>query len=48
MGGNDTKIDDHTKNIVIEVATFDGPTLRNTARRMNLLTELLNTISKEL
>lgn len=39
MGGNDTKIDDHTKNIVIEVATFDGPTLRNTARRMNLLTD---------
>ena len=39
MGGNDTKIDDNTRNIVIEVATFDGATLRNTARRMNLLTD---------
>lgn len=39
MGGNDTKIDDHTTNIVIEAATFNGATLRNTARRMNLLTD---------
>lgn len=39
MGGNDTKIDDTTTNIVIEAATFDGPTLRNTARRLNLLTD---------
>lgn len=39
MGAEDTKIDDQTVNIVIEAATFDGPTLRNTARRMNLLTD---------
>ncbi|WP_050636447.1 phenylalanine--tRNA ligase subunit beta [Candidatus Stoquefichus sp. SB1] len=39
MGANDTKIDENTVNIVIEAATFDGPTLRNTARRMNLLTD---------
>ena len=39
MGGNDTKIDNQTTNIVIEGATFDGATLRNTARRMNLLTD---------
>ena len=39
MGGNDTKIDDHTQNIVIEAATFDGAALRNTARRMNCLTD---------
>lgn len=39
MGGNDTKIDDHTVNIVIEAATFDGATLRGTARRLNLLTD---------
>lgn len=39
MGGNDTKIDDTTKNIVIEAATFDGASLRNTARRLNLLTD---------
>ncbi|MCD8028392.1 MAG: phenylalanine--tRNA ligase subunit beta [Erysipelotrichaceae bacterium] len=39
MGGNDTKIDDDTVNIVIEAATFDGASLRNTARRLNLLTD---------
>lgn len=39
MGSSDTKIDDNTKNIVIEVANFDGPTLRETARRLNLLTD---------
>lgn len=39
MGGNDTKIDENTKNIVIEAATFDGASLRNTARRLNLLTD---------
>ena len=39
MGGNDTKIDENTKNIVIEAATFDGATLRGTARRLNLLTD---------
>lgn len=39
MGSNDTKIDDQTQNIVIEAATFDGTSLRNTARRLNLLTD---------
>lgn len=39
MGSNDTKIDDNTTNIIIEAATFDGAALRNTARRMNLLTD---------
>ncbi len=39
MGGNDTKIDENTVNIVIEAATFDGVTLRGTARRLNLLTD---------
>lgn len=39
MGAEATKIDENTKNIVIEAATFDGPSLRMTARRLNLLTE---------
>lgn len=39
MGADKTKIDENTKNIVIEVATFDGPSLRETARRLNLLTD---------
>ena len=29
MGSNSTKIDENTVNIVIEVATFDGATLKN-------------------
>jgi len=39
MGADRTKIDENSRNIVIEAATFDGPTLRATARRMNLLTD---------
>lgn len=39
MGSDDTKIDEMTTNIVIEAATFDGPALRHTARRLNLLTD---------
>jgi len=39
MGAEDTKIDDNTTNIVIEAATFNGASLRNTARRLNLLTD---------
>ena len=39
MGAHSTKIDENTQNIVIEVATFDGPSLRETARRLNLLTD---------
>ncbi|WP_028043940.1 phenylalanine--tRNA ligase subunit beta [Candidatus Stoquefichus massiliensis] len=39
MGSNDTKIDENTVNIVIEAATFNGANLRNTARRLNLLTD---------
>ncbi len=38
-GSEDTKIDDNTTNIVIEAATFDGATIRSTARRLNLLTD---------
>lgn len=39
MGSDATKIDENSKNIVIEAATFDGPQLRQTARRLNLLTD---------
>ena len=39
MGGESTKITDDTTNIAIEAATFDGPSLRETARRLNLLTD---------
>lgn len=39
MGADSTKIDENTTNIVIEAATFDGATLRATAKRLNLLTD---------
>lgn len=38
-GALSTGVDEHTTNIVIEVATFNGAALRNTARRLNLLTD---------
>lgn len=39
FGADATRIDDQTQNIVIEAATFDGATLRATARRLDLLTD---------
>lgn len=39
MGGEDSKIDDDTKGILIEAATFDHVSIRNTARRLNLNTD---------
>ncbi|WP_294581365.1 phenylalanine--tRNA ligase subunit beta [uncultured Thomasclavelia sp.] len=39
MGADSTKIDENTTNIVIEAATFNGAALRETARRLNLLTD---------
>lgn len=39
MGADSTKIEDTTTNIVIEAASFNGASLRQTARRLNLLTD---------
>lgn len=39
MGGQDSKIEDNTTQILIEAATFDLASIRNTARRLNLTTE---------
>ena len=39
MGGNDSKIQDSTTSMVIEVASFDHVSIRNTARRLNLSTD---------
>lgn len=39
MGGNDSKIEDNTQGIIIECASFDHVSIRNTARRLNLNTE---------
>lgn len=39
MGGDDSKILDTTKGLIIECAAFDHVAIRNTARRLNLNTE---------
>lgn len=39
MGGDDSKIDEHTTGIIIEAAQFDPSHIRHTSRRINLLTE---------
>lgn len=36
MGGENTEIDENTKNILIESAIFDATSIRNTANRLNL------------
>ena len=39
MGGDESKIDEQTTGIIIEAALFDPLRIRNTARRVNLITE---------
>ena len=39
MGADETKVDEHTKNIVIEAAEFNDIQIRTTARRLQLLSE---------
>jgi len=36
MGGADTEVTDKTRDILLEAATFDPMSIRNTARRLNL------------
>lgn len=39
MGGNDSKIENTTRGIIIEAAIFDHVCIRNTSRRLNLGTD---------
>ena len=39
MGGENTEVDENTKNIFIEAAIFDSVSIRNTAQRLNLKSE---------
>ena len=39
MGGENTEVDDNTKNIFIEAAIFDAVSIRNTSSRLNLKSE---------
>ena len=39
MGGADTEVTEATTRVILESASFDGPTVRNTARRLALRSE---------
>lgn len=46
MGGSDTEVDESTKNIVLEVATFDMYTVRRSSMRHGLFTDALTRFNK--
>ncbi|MGN1345029.1 MAG: phenylalanine--tRNA ligase subunit beta, partial [Traorella sp.] len=48
MGGDDSKIDESTKGIIIEVATFNYVQCRNTARRLNITSDASVRNAKEI
>lgn len=48
MGGEDSKIDETTQGIIIEVATFDYVSVRNSARRLNITSDASARNSKEI
>lgn len=48
MGGDDSKIDENTKGIIIEVATFNYVQCRNTARRLNITSDAAVRNAKEI
>jgi len=47
MGSYSSMIDENTKNIVIEAASFDGVSVRKTSRRLNLISDSSNRFVKE-
>ena len=47
MGSYSSMIDDNTRNIVIEAASFDGVSIRKTSRRLNLISDSSNRFVKE-
>ena len=46
MGGEESKIDEHTTGIVIEAAHFDAASVRRTSIRLNLITEAAQRFTK--
>ena len=46
MGGYDTEVDENTKNIVIEAATFDMYSVRRTSMRFGLFTDAVTRFNK--
>ncbi len=48
MGGEESMIDENTKGIFIEAASFDGVSIRRTSGRLNLITEAAQRFTKGL
>lgn len=46
MGGGDTEVDENTKNIIIEVATFDMYSIRRTSMAHGLFTDAVSRFNK--
>jgi phenylalanyl-tRNA synthetase beta chain len=46
MGGADTEVDEHTTNIVLEVATFDMYSIRRTSMEHGLFTDAVSRFNK--
>jgi phenylalanyl-tRNA synthetase beta chain len=46
MGGDDSKIDESTTGIIIEAASFSPVSIRNTSRRLDLITEAASRFTK--
>lgn len=46
MGGADTEVDENTKNIIIEVATFDMYSIRKTSMQYGLFTDAVTRFNK--
>lgn len=46
MGGSDSEVDENTKNIVLEVASFDMYAVRKTAMRYGVFTDALTRFNK--
>ncbi len=46
MGGGDTEVDEHTKNIILEVATFDMYSIRRTSMAHGLFTDAVTRFNK--
>jgi phenylalanyl-tRNA synthetase beta chain len=46
MGGDDSKIDASTQGIIIEAASFSQVSIRNTSRRLDLITEAASRFTK--
>lgn len=46
MGSADSGVDQTTKNLAVEAATFNGPTIRRTAVRLNLISDASQRFAK--